>query len=132
MTRVLTTGVFDLFHVGHLRAIQKAKSHGSHLVVAISNDADVSKYKRAPIIPLEQRMEIVGALRCVDEVVECPLVITEEFYRTHRIDVHCQGDEPAGSNFYEDGRRLGIIRFLGRDSTTDTTSIIAELDRRLH
>lgn len=70
MTRVLTTGVFDLFHVGHLHFLQKAKSLGSYLIVGIHTDRDVAEYKRTPIIPFEQRMEIVQAIQCVDEVVE--------------------------------------------------------------
>jgi hypothetical protein len=61
---------------------------------------------------------------CSDSAVAVPAL------RTRRIDLHCQGDKAAGCNFYEDGRRLGVMRFLGRDSTTGTTSIIAELDRR--
>ena len=93
MTRVLITGVFDLLHVGRLRA-SKSQITCSHLVVALSNDANVSTYKRTSVIPFEHRMEIVAPLRCVDQVVECPLVIKEELCRAHSIDVHCQGDEP--------------------------------------
>lgn len=124
MTRVLTTGVFDLFHVGHLRSLEKAKSLGSYLIVGISNDGDVANYKRSPIIPFEQRLELVRAIRCVDEALECPLCITEAFYRQHRIDLHCQGDEPRGCDFYAAGRRLGILRLLGREPVTDTSAII--------
>lgn len=130
MTRVLTTGVFDLFHVGHLRALQKAKALGSYLIVGVSNDRDVAQYKRRPIIPFEQRIELVRAIACVNDAVECPLCITEEFYRRHRIDLHCQGDEPSGHDFYAAGRRLGILRLLGRETITDSTGVIAEIIRR--
>jgi cytidyltransferase-like protein len=131
VTRVLTTGVFDLFHVGHLRALEKAKAFGNLLIVGVSTDEDAARYKRLPIIPFKHRVEILRGLKCVDEVVQCPLYIDQRFYVDHRIDVHCQGDEgPSDYSFYADGSRLGILRILGRDSEIDSTRIIAEICSR--
>jgi cytidyltransferase-like protein len=132
MTRVLTTGVFDLLHLGHVRSLQKAKAFGEQLIVGVSYDEDVALYKRLPIIPFDQRVELLRALKCVDEVVECPLVIDEHFYNAHRIDLHCQGDDSHPPfDFYSAGRRLGILRVIGRDSVTDTTSIIKTIGNRI-
>lgn len=65
-----TTGVFDLFHIGHLKILQKAKSNCDFLIVGVSNDELVSyKYKKA-IIPFSDRIEIVKNIKCVDMVVE--------------------------------------------------------------
>lgn len=66
---VLATGVFDLFHVGHLRYLQYARQQGTHLIVGVVADEDVYRTKaQYPCIPLAERMEIVSALACVDEV----------------------------------------------------------------
>ena len=65
-----TTGVFDLFHIGHLRLLQRAKSRCDRLIVGVSTDELVQSYKnKKPVIPFEERSEIVAALKCVDVVV---------------------------------------------------------------
>jgi glycerol-3-phosphate cytidylyltransferase len=65
-----TTGVYDLFHIGHLRLLKKAKLHCDYLIVGVSSDELVHSYKgKKPVIPLEHRLEIVNALKFVDEVV---------------------------------------------------------------
>jgi len=65
-----TTGVFDMFHIGHLNLLKKAKLHCDYLIVGVSSDDLVLGYKnKLPIIPLAHRMQIISALSCVDEVV---------------------------------------------------------------
>ena len=65
-----TTGVYDMFHIGHLRLLKKARLHCDYLIVGVSSDELVSEYKnKLPIIPLKHRLEIVQGLNCVDEVV---------------------------------------------------------------
>lgn len=66
-----TTGVFDLFHIGHLNVLRRARAACDYLIVGVTTDAlCLSRKGKNPIIPQSERMEIVGALRCVDEVVE--------------------------------------------------------------
>lgn len=66
-----TTGVFDMFHIGHLNLLRRARARCDRLVVGVTSDELVlARKERGPVIPQAERMEIVGALSCVDEVVE--------------------------------------------------------------
>ena len=65
-----TTGVFDLFHIGHVRILKKAKPLCDKLIVGVSTDALVKKYKnKKPIIPFIERLEVIRSLKFVDSVV---------------------------------------------------------------
>ena len=67
---VYTAGVFDLFHIGHLNILKKAAELGSTVVVGVSSDELVLAYKgRPPVVPFEERSEIIAALKYVSEVV---------------------------------------------------------------
>ena len=71
MIKVLTVGVYDYFHLGHLRLFENAKELGDYLIVAVQDEDFILKTKpNAKILyTTEQRKELVGALRVVDEVV---------------------------------------------------------------
>jgi glycerol-3-phosphate cytidylyltransferase len=96
-----TTGVFDLFHIGHLRLLQKAKSGCDRLIVGVSTDELVDTYKnKKPIIPYEERVEIVSALKCVDEVV--PQIHRDKIAAYHEIkfDVMFVGSDWKDSDLF--------------------------------
>ena len=94
MRKVITYGTFDLFHVGHLNILKRAKAQGDYLVVAVSSDAfNAGKGKKA-YYSQEDRMEILKAIKYVDEV------ILEESWdqkirdvKEHDIDVFVMGDD---------------------------------------
>lgn len=132
MTRVYTSGVFDLFHVGHLSVIQKAKEFGDYLIVGVHSDEDVESYKRSPIISCEQRCEIIRNIKGVDEVIVAPLTPNndENFYLLHNIDIHVAGNNME--HMYELPHKMGIMRYVPRSPLTDSTSIIKKLKHSQH
>lgn len=67
--RVMTTGVFDLLHPGHVHMLEEAKQLGDELVVVIARDESVEREKHAPITPEEHRRHMVAALKPVDQAV---------------------------------------------------------------
>ena len=65
-----TTGVYDLFHIGHLNILRRSKNMCETLIVGVTSDDLVLYKNKKPIIPWEERKEIVGAINCVDKVIE--------------------------------------------------------------
>ena len=69
-TVVYTYVVGDLLHIGHLKCLQQAKALGDYLIVGVLTDEATVAYKRCPIIPFRERIEMVANLKCVDEVIQ--------------------------------------------------------------
>ncbi len=96
--RVVTFGTFDLFHIGHLHILERARALGDVLVVGVSSDElNFSKKGRYPVYPTRHRIEIVQALRCVDEVfTEESLEQKREYLLHHCADILVMGDDWSG------------------------------------
>lgn len=92
---VLANGVFDLFHVGHLRYLAAAAEEADILVVAVNSDASTRAYKGPdrPIIPEDERAEIVGALACVDHVLVFDSDTVVPILEALRPEVHAKGTD---------------------------------------
>ena len=96
-----TTGVFDMFHIGHLNIIRRAKEKCDYLIVGVSTDEVVESYKHhKPIIPYDQRAAIVEAIKYVDEVVPQTTMDKTEFLKQRHFDVMFHGDEWKGTDLY--------------------------------
>lgn len=96
-----TTGVFDLFHVGHLNILEKAKEQCDYLIVGVSTDELVQNYKhKTPVIPFEQRIKIVEAIKYVDKVV--PQVSLDKViaYEKYKFNAIFHGDDWKNSDLY--------------------------------
>ena len=101
MTIGYTTGVFDLFHIGHLRILQRAKEQCDYLIVGVSTDECVESYKhKKPVIPYEERAAIVGAIKYVDEVVPQATMDKLAFLKQRHFDVMFHGSDWKGSDLY--------------------------------
>ena len=131
----LLMGVFDLFHVGHLRLIQRAKERCSFLRVGVLSDELVMKFKnKFPVIPLSERMEIIAAIREVDEVV----AITDDPSRLlewdrRPFDCFFSGDDYNGNPYWEWEReelrkRGSDIVFFPYTKEQSTTKIRQKLE----
>ena len=98
-----TTGVFDLFHVGHLNILRRAKEQCDYLIVGVSTDELVEQYKnKRPVIAFEERCEIVKAIRYVDEVV--PQVDRDKYAAWERLKFQRMfvGDDWKGSAIFSE------------------------------
>ena len=99
MKKVLTVGVFDFFHWGHLKLFENAKKYGDYLIVAVQDGNYILKYKpEAKILySTEQRKEIIKALRMVDEVVLYKDV--DGIVKTLDFDVFAVGEDQSHAGF---------------------------------
>lgn len=95
--RVFTSGSFDMFHVGHLNILEKSALLGDELIVGVSTDELIEKYKgMKPIIPFEQRIRIVGAIKCVTKVVKQVKLTEIAQLQREDIDIVTIGDDWIG------------------------------------
>lgn len=99
MKRVLTVGVFDYFHLGHLRLLQNAKKYGDYLIVAVQNGDCILKTKpdAKVLYTTEQRVEMIENIKIVDEVIIYQDVDT--VIPTIKFDVFAKGSDQNHSGF---------------------------------
>lgn len=96
-----TTGVFDMFHIGHLNILKRAKEQCEYLIVGVSTDETVENYKnKTPIIKFEERCAIVEAIKYVDKVVPQTSMDKMEAYKRLKFDVLFHGSDWKNSDMY--------------------------------
>ena len=94
MKRIITFGTFDLFHIGHLKILERAKKEGDYLIVGISSDElNIAKGKKS-VVPLNERIEIVKSIKYVDEVfIEEKLELKDIYIKNFKADLLVMGDD---------------------------------------
>ncbi|WP_031303071.1 adenylyltransferase/cytidyltransferase family protein [Pseudomonas sp. EGD-AK9] len=124
---VLTFGTFDVFHVGHLRILERAAALGARLVVGVSSDAlNISKKGRAPVFPQEERLQLVAALRCVDAVfIEESLELKRHYLTEYGADVLAMGDDWRGR--FDEFADVCRVVYFERTPAVSTTAIIEKI-----
>lgn len=98
-----TTGVFDMFHIGHLNILKRAKENCDYLIVGVSTDELVKSYKnKIPVIPFEERAAIVNAIKYVDQVVPQINRNKIDAFNKIKFDVMFVGDDWKGSELFSE------------------------------
>ena len=123
--------VGDLWHIGHKRALHQAKALGDYLIVGVLTDEAVAAYKRWPIIPFEERIELVGDCKAVDEAVRQDDVDPTKNLKKYKPDIVTHGDD-WGEDFpgAEYMRSIGKLAIRTKYHTgRSTTEVIATLKR---
>ncbi|MFH1784379.1 MAG: D-glycero-beta-D-manno-heptose 1-phosphate adenylyltransferase [bacterium] len=122
---IFTNGCFDLLHVGHVRYLKEAKSHGDVMIVGINSDDSVRKIKgeKRPIVPAVERLEILAELECIDYLVVFSQTTPEDVIKKIAPDVLVKGSdyevhEVVGRDFVEAAGGKVILVPLVRDRST--------------
>lgn len=133
------SGVFDLFHVGHLNMFKRAKEQCEYLIVGVVSDEGVRKYKEVePFVPYEERAEMVRSCRYVDEVVKIPLEFrgVREAYQMYHFDCQFSGsdyknnpDWLADKEFLE--KRGSDMVFFPYTESTSSSKLKQLIEKRL-
>ncbi len=122
-----TTGVFDLFHIGHLNILKKAKSYCDRLIVGITTDALAEELKgKKPAVPFEERYEIVESIKYVDKVVPQEKIDEIGDWEKLKFDIIFKGDDWKGSEKWNnlekefETRQVEVQYFPYTQSTSST------------
>lgn len=122
MIKVLTYGTFDLFHIGHLEILKRARQLGDYLVVGVSTDAFNDIKGKQCVYPYEHRAQIVNAIEYVDEVIpESNWDQKASDIKTHGIDIFTMGSDWEGK--FDDLKALCKVVYLPRTDGISTTSL---------
>ena len=131
--RIYADGVFDLFHIGHMRALQQAKMafDNVHLIVGVTGNKETHKRKGLTVLSARERAESVRHCRWVDEVIEdCPWIVTADFLLKHNIDYVAHDDLPYGADegddIYGPIKEKGMFLVTQRTEGLSTTGIITK------
>lgn len=130
MRAVITFGTFDVFHVGHVNILKRAREFGDKLIVGVSSDElNFSKKDRYPIYSQDDRISIVSSLRFVDEVfVEESLDKKLEYIKKYNASVLVMGDDWQGR--FDWVKNACEVIYLPRTPSISTTEIIEVVRRQ--
>ena len=142
--RVFTNGVFDILHAGHVRYLQAARELGDCLIVGLNSDASTRELKGElhPIVPQDERAEMLAALECVDWIVIYDELTAERIVSLIRPEVYVKGGDyrsdqgEAGNKVPPEARVVevygGKVVFMPVVAGRSTTNVIAEILKRYH
>ena len=122
MKTVITYGTFDLFHIGHLRLLQRLKELGDKLIVGVSTDEFNLKKNKKAVIPFEQRCEILNGIKHIDIVIpESSWGQKRSDIENFEVDIFGMGDDWAGK--FDELNDICSVIYLPRTSDISSTLI---------
>ena len=133
-TVVFTAGVWDILHVGHVNLLRRAKALGDRLIVGVLTDEAAERYKPRPVMPFDQRLELISELRTVDDVVQVDdtnattlLQQLKPHILVHGSDILKKADWEIGQTWMrEHGRQFVVLPYTeGVSSTRLKTTVRA-------
>lgn len=124
---VITFGTYDVFHIGHLRVLERAAALGDQLVVGVSSDdLNMTKKGRAPVFGQSERLAIVAAMKPVTRVfLEESLELKRQYILDHAADVLVMGDDWEGR--FDEYRDVCEVVYLPRTPAVSTTALIEKI-----
>ena len=135
MKKVLVFGVFDYFHLGHLRLLKQAIQHGDYLIVAVQDGECTKMYKpdQELLYSTEERMEMIGSIGIVNEVVEYKH-INKDTIGDFDFDILCLGEDHLGERFdqiiewcHNNGKEVARLKRTPGISSTNIRNELKEL-----
>ena len=127
--RIITFGTYDVFHIGHLNLLKRARAFGDELYVGVSSDQmNFTKKSKTPIYPQQERMEIVANLRCVDHVfLEESMDKKRDYIAQNKADMLVMGNDWAGR--FDEFNDICEVIYLPRTQGISTTETIEKIRR---
>lgn len=131
-----TTGVFDMFHIGHLNILKAASERCGRLIVGVSTDELAEAYKgKKPIIPFAERIEIVSSIKYVNEAVPQLSLDKREAWEKLHYDVLFHGSDWKGSSMYDNVidelKEVGVkVEFLPHTEGISSTMLLKKIQFR--
>lgn len=131
---VWTNGCFDILHTGHIRYLQKAKEQGDILIIGLNSDSSVKNLKgnNRPIIPENERAEILSALQCVDYIIIFSEQHPTKYLEAIKPDVYVKGGDYNINTIVQEERKIiesyqGKIAIINVSTENSTTNIINKI-----
>ena len=130
-----TTGVFDLFHIGHINILRRSKKLCDKLIVGVTNDELVYKRKnKYPVIPFKERVEIVSAIKYVDKTVSQDTMDKMVAWRKYKFNIMFVGGDWKGTDTWNDielqMNKVGVkIVYFSYTKDTSSTLIKKTLEK---
>jgi rfaE bifunctional protein nucleotidyltransferase chain/domain len=129
---VFTAGVWDILHIGHLNLLRRARALGDRLIVGVLTDEAAERYKPRPVMPYQERLELVSALRMVDEVAQVDDTNATPLLQRLQPDILVHGSdivEKAGWEIgqtwmRENGRQFIVLPYTDGVSSTRLKSAV--------
>lgn len=128
---VITYGTFDLFHIGHLKLLQRLKELGDELIVGVSTDEFNAIKGKKTVIPYDQRALIVENIKCVDKVIpEDNWEQKIKDIKNHNVDIFAMGDD--WKEKFDFLKEFCDVVYLTRTANISSTALKKELDAFLN